>query len=101
MIVARGVPALKDALINEPEDHVKAATVWTLGQIGRHTPDHAKAIAEGGVLQPMVLLHVRDDSSAGTYPVHTPYPLTPHPYSTLFRGCGCCTAGACMCARGL
>ena len=65
VIVARGVPALKDALINEPEDHVKAATVWTLGQIGRHTPDHAKAIAEGGVLQPMVLLHVRDDSSAG------------------------------------
>lgn len=64
VIVARGVPALKDALINEPEDHVKAATVWTLGQIGRHTPDHAKAIAEGGVLQPMVLLHVRDDSSA-------------------------------------
>ncbi len=65
VIVARGVPALKDALINEPEDHLKAATVWTLGQIGRHTPDHAKAIAEGGVLQPMVLLHVRDDSSAG------------------------------------
>lgn len=64
VIVARGVPALKDALINEPEDHLKAATVWTLGQIGRHTPDHAKAIAEGGVLQPMVLLHVRDDSSA-------------------------------------
>jgi hypothetical protein len=102
VIVARGVPALKDALINEPEDHVKAATVWTLGQIGRHTPDHAKAIAEGGVLQPMVLLHVRDDSSAGTYPVHTPYiPRTLHPYSTLLRRCGCCVVGACPCARGL
>ena len=66
VIVARGVPALKDALINEPEDHVKAATVWTLGQIGRHTPDHARAIAEGGVMQPMVQLYVRDDSSPGT-----------------------------------
>lgn len=65
VLFGAGIPALKDALINEPEDHVKAATVWTLGQIGRHTPDHAKAIAEGGVLQPMVLLHVRDDSSAG------------------------------------
>lgn len=43
--------------------YVQAATVWTLGQIGRHTPDHAKAMAEGGVLQPMVVLHVREDSS--------------------------------------
>ncbi|CAE7943318.1 SPAG6 [Symbiodinium sp. KB8] len=64
VIVAKGVPALKDALINEPEDHIKAATVWTLGQIGRHTPDHAKAMAESGVLLPMVVLHVREDSSA-------------------------------------
>jgi 3-methyladenine DNA glycosylase AlkD len=63
VIVAKGVAALKDSLINEPEDHVKSATVWTLGQIGRHTPDHAKALAEAGVLQPMVVLHVRDDSS--------------------------------------
>ena len=68
VIVAKGVPALKDALINEPEDHIKAATVWTLGQIGRHTPDHAKAMAESGVLLPMVVLHVREDSSAGMIP---------------------------------
>lgn len=60
---AAGVPALKDALINEPEDHIKAATVWTLGQIGRHTADHAKALSEGGVLQPIVLLFGREDSS--------------------------------------
>ena len=63
VIVALGVPALKDALINEPEDHIRAATVWTLGQIGRHSPDHAKALAEGGVLQPMVGAHVDDTSS--------------------------------------
>lgn len=63
VIVSKGVPALKDAVINEPEDHIKAATVWTLGQVGRHTPDHAKALAEGGVLQPMVALHVQEDSS--------------------------------------
>lgn len=63
VIVSKGVPALKDALINEAEDHIKAATVWTLGQIGRHTPDHARALADGGVLQPMVALHVREDSS--------------------------------------
>lgn len=63
VIVAKGVEALKEALLKEPEDHIKAAVVWTLGQIGRHTPDHAKALAEAGVLQPMVVLHVREDSS--------------------------------------
>ena len=96
----------QDALINEPEDHVKAATVWTLGQIGRHTPDHAKAIAEGGVLQPMVLLHVRDDSSAGALPtscspvlwlvVRFPEPVDmwllvsfPQPYADVACGYSC------------
>jgi hypothetical protein len=63
VIVAKAVPALKDALINEPEDHIKAATVWTLGQIGRHTSDHAKALAEGAILQPTVVLLNRADSS--------------------------------------
>jgi hypothetical protein len=58
-----GVGALKDALISEAEDHIKAATVWTLGQIGRHTPDHAKALAEGGLFAPMVVLFTRPDSS--------------------------------------
>lgn len=63
IIVGKGVGALKDALINEKEDHIKAATVWTLGQIGRHTPDHAKALAEGGVFAPLVVLFLRPDSS--------------------------------------
>ena len=63
IIVGKGVGALKDALINEKEDHIKAATVWTLGQIGRHTPDHSKALAEGGVFAPMVVLFGRADSS--------------------------------------
>ncbi len=57
------MPALKDALIKEPEDHIKAATVWTLGQVGRHTPDHSKALAEGGIFAPMVVLLSREDSS--------------------------------------
>lgn len=63
VIVAKGVEVLKEALLKEPEDHLKAATVWTLGQVGRHTPDHAKALAEAGIMQPMVVLHVRPDSS--------------------------------------
>lgn len=55
--------ALKDALLTESEDHLKAATVWSLGQIGRHTPDHARAIAEGGLFAPLVVLLSRPDSS--------------------------------------
>lgn len=46
VIVHQGVMPLKDALINEEEDHIKAAAAWSLGQIGRHTPDHAKALAQ-------------------------------------------------------
>ena len=36
VVVSKGIPPLKDALINEPEDHLKAAAAWSLGQIGRH-----------------------------------------------------------------
>ena len=61
--MADGVIALKDALSHEPEDHVKAATVWTLSQIGRHSPTLARYLSDAGVLQPMVVLHVREDSS--------------------------------------
>ena len=47
----KGIAPLKDALINEPEDHLKAAAAWSLGQIGRHSPDHARALAEADVLR--------------------------------------------------
>lgn len=35
---------------------MKSATAWTLGQLGRHTPDHAKAVADTGVLPVLVTL---------------------------------------------
>ena len=44
------------ALSEEAEDHMKSATTWALGQIGRHTPDHAKAVADTGVLPLLVTL---------------------------------------------
>jgi 3-methyladenine DNA glycosylase AlkD len=62
-IVSKAIPPLKEALISEPEDHIKAACVWTLGQIGRHTPDHARAIAEGDVLRHVLACMVHEDSS--------------------------------------
>ena len=62
-IVSKGIAPLKDALISEPEDHIKAACAWTLGQIGRHTPDHARAMAEGDVLRHLLSCMVHEDSS--------------------------------------
>ena len=35
---------------------MKSATAWALGQLGRHTPDHAKAVADTGVLPLLVTL---------------------------------------------
>mmetsp|Transcript_12783 Transcript_12783/g.1925 ORF Transcript_12783/g.1925 Transcript_12783/m.1925 type:complete len:121 (+) Transcript_12783:328-690(+) len=54
VIVSKGIPPLKDALKNEPEDHIRAAAAWSLGQIGHHSADHSRALAEIHV--PYVLL---------------------------------------------
>lgn len=63
IIVSKAIPPLKDALISEPEDHIKAACAWTLGQIGRHTPDHAKSLAEGDCLRHLLACMVHEESS--------------------------------------
>jgi hypothetical protein len=63
VVVSKGVAPLKDALVSEPEDHIKAACVWTLGQIGRHSPDHSRALAEGDVFRHLLNCMVHEDSS--------------------------------------
>ena len=63
VIVSKGIAPLKDALINEPEDHLKAAAAWSLGQIGRHSPDHARALAEADVLRRLLAVYLHQDSS--------------------------------------
>jgi len=54
VIASKGVAPLFAALVEEPEDHIKSASAWSLGQVGRHTPDHAKAVADAGVLTKLV-----------------------------------------------
>jgi hypothetical protein len=56
VIAEKALPPLVAALGEESEDHLKAATAWTLGQIGRHTPDHAKAVSDTGVLASLVAM---------------------------------------------
>ena len=56
VIASKGIAPLKDALIKEPDDLIKAAAAWSIGQIGGHSADHAKAMADADV--PLHLLAV-------------------------------------------
>jgi len=64
VIVNQGIAPLKDGLINESEDHIKAACAWSLGQIGRHTPGHAQAIAQADVFRHLIAVYNAKNSSA-------------------------------------
>jgi hypothetical protein len=64
VVVSKGVTPLKDALITEPEDHIKAASAWALGQVGRHSPDHARALAENEVLRVLLANYMHEANSA-------------------------------------
>ncbi|KAF5903605.1 sperm-associated antigen 6 [Clarias magur] len=63
VIVSKGVPQLAICLVEETEDHMKAATAWTLGQIGHHTPEHARAVAMSNVLPKLLSLYLDTQSS--------------------------------------
>lgn len=63
IIVHQGIIPLKTALVNEPEDYIKAAAAWSLGQLGRHTPDHAKALAQADVFRKLIEAYADDRSS--------------------------------------
>ncbi|XP_008305657.1 sperm-associated antigen 6 isoform X2 [Cynoglossus semilaevis] len=63
VIISRGVPQLALCLSEEPEHHLKAAAVWSIGQIGHHTPEHAKAVATAGLLPRLLQLYMDASSS--------------------------------------
>ncbi|KAI9175852.1 hypothetical protein H9P43_006216 [Blastocladiella emersonii ATCC 22665] len=71
VVVAQGIPALMEVLSTEAEPTVKAACAWTLGQIGRHSPDHAKALAAHAVL-PKLLALLTQPSNAGAQSASPP-----------------------------
>lgn len=56
IIVSEGITPLCEAVGPGNEDHVKAAAAWSLGQLGRHSPQHAKPLCEKNV--PAILLSV-------------------------------------------
>jgi hypothetical protein len=63
VIAEKGLVPLVAAQVDEREDHIKAAAAWTLSQVGRHTPDHAKAVADTGVLLVLAALEADTASS--------------------------------------
>eukprot|EP00998_Keelungia_sp_KM082_P012983 NODE_940_length_1544_cov_64.714891_g929_i0.p1 GENE.NODE_940_length_1544_cov_64.714891_g929_i0~~NODE_940_length_1544_cov_64.714891_g929_i0.p1 ORF type:complete len:490 (+),score=125.40 NODE_940_length_1544_cov_64.714891_g929_i0:78-1472(+) len=63
VIVSKGIPPMGAALETEPEDHIKAASAWSVGQIGRHSADHAKSVADAGILPKLLDVFLDQDSS--------------------------------------
>lgn len=59
----QGIPPLCVCLIEEHEDHIKAAAAWALGQIGRHTAEHARHVAVANVLPTLLDIYVDTRSS--------------------------------------
>lgn len=63
IINSKGIAPLKDALTNETEDHIQGVAAWTLGQLGLHSYNHAKAMAEADVLSHLLAVYKAPKSS--------------------------------------
>lgn len=63
VLLLQGVIALAISLAEEPEDYIKAAAAWALGQLGRHTPEHAKAVAASNVLPRLLECYLMNEAS--------------------------------------
>jgi len=63
VIAREGVTPLKKSLEDEKEDYIKAAAAWSLGQVGRHTPDHAKALALADCFRPLIRTYAKTDNA--------------------------------------
>lgn len=66
VISSKGIPPLVNALYNEMEDHIKAAAGWALGQVGRHSPEHAKALADEKVLEKLLFVYINGGDKSAT-----------------------------------
>jgi 3-methyladenine DNA glycosylase AlkD len=62
-IVSHAVPPLVDALKNEQIDVVQSAAAWAIGQLGRHSPVHAKHVADANAFPVLIELSKSETSS--------------------------------------
>jgi HEAT repeat protein len=63
VIKSKAINQLRDALQNETHQHIKAAACYALGHIGRHSPTHAKEVADANVLSLMLFFYMSPDST--------------------------------------
>ena len=63
IIASQGIAPLVHCLATEPADYLKSAAAWALGQIGRHTADHAKAVADAHVLPKLINVMINEKAS--------------------------------------
>lgn len=54
VIMSHAVAPLVDALTGEKTDHVRSTAAWALGQLGRHSPVHAKHIADANAFPALI-----------------------------------------------
>ncbi|KAG5345979.1 SPAG6 protein, partial [Acromyrmex heyeri] len=57
IIRSEGIAQLAIVLQEETDDHILAVTVWAIGQIGKYTPEHAKAVAIANLLSKLLELY--------------------------------------------
>lgn len=60
---SQGLLQLALCLSEETQHHIKAVTAWCIGQIGHHTPVHAKAVATANLLPKLLQLYMDANSS--------------------------------------
>lgn len=63
LLTAGAAAKVNDVLIEEREDHLMAASAWTLGQLGRHTPHHAKAVADTNAVSSLINAYAAESAS--------------------------------------
>ena len=63
VIQAKAINQLRDALQNEPHQHIKSAACYSLGHVGRHSPKHAKVFLDANILS-LKLYNYMDPNSS-------------------------------------
>ena len=63
VIRAKAINQLRDALQNEPHQHIKAASCYALGHIGRHSSTHALEVSNANVLSLMLYYYMDINSN--------------------------------------
>ena len=57
------VPSLASSLLDESEESVRGVTAWLLGQIGKHSPEHARALLDAETLRKLLAVFIHPSSS--------------------------------------